>query len=211
MEEHSDDPRLLSLAGSFEWTRGDHVRILGGRHAGSSGTIVNIGDARLLIRHDSDGGRYESGRQFCEPSRQLVLRREAVSLAAYVETVASLLVSSSEHPEAWATILSARVTILRRDRDEALSDPDLIGSYNARTRHLGQPGVMTGVTPAPVPSMPTAEQSRLRFEQPGASQRILYRRGAGPVARAPRSGTGGLHSGPPLAPEARTRSRSRET
>ena len=102
MEEHSDDPRLLSLAGPFDWTQGDHVRILGGWHAGASGTVVNIGDARLLICHDSDGERYESGRQFCELTRQMVLRREAVALASYVETVASLLVSSSEHPDAWA-------------------------------------------------------------------------------------------------------------
>ena len=94
---------------------------------------------------------------------------------------------SSEHPDAWAEILNARVTILRHERDEALSAPDLIGSGQAIALGLGQPGVMTSVARAPVPVMSTEVQSSLQFEQPGASCHILYRRGAAPVARAPRS------------------------
>ena len=123
-------------------------------------------------------------------------------MAAYVELVARVLVTSSEHPEAWARILVDRVGDIRQDRDRALEDPGLIESEQAVREQLGQPGVITGVVPAPVPSMLTAAQISLRFEQPGATSRILHHRDASPVARAP-------HSSSLLARG--SRSRSRET
>ena len=125
-------------------------------------------------------------------------------MGAYVETVAQMLVTSSEHPEAWARILTDRVGHIQRERELVMLDPDLIESRTASMMQLGQPGVYTGIVPAPVPSMPTPAERSRRFEMPGSAERILYRRDASPVARAP-------HSSSPEARGARTRSRSRET
>ena len=200
MAARCEDHRLLSLVGPYEWIPHEHVRVIGGAHKGHTGTVINIGDCYMHVKCNGDGQLRRCARKFCEPEHHLTRRREAIPMAAYVESVARVLVASSEQPDAWARILVDRVADIRRDRDLALVDDDLIESEQARREQLGQPGVITGVVPAPVPSMPTVAERSLRFEEPGATERILYRRDASPVARAP-------HSSSPLARGARSRSR----
>ena len=183
MAERSDDPRLLSLVGPYEWSQRDRVHVIGGRHEGAVGTIVNVGDTMLMIRHDIGGDLHCSGRRFCEPTDHLIRHREAISLASYVETVASLLVTSSEYPNEWAEIWCALVAIIRWEWDDTLQDPELIGLSGASMLGLGQPGVMTGAARALLLVMPTEVESSLRFQQPGPLGHILYRRGGAPVPR----------------------------
>ena len=100
MGDRYDDPRLLSLVGPYEWRKHEHVRVIGGPEDGQTGTILNIGDSFLQVTCDIDGEIWRVAREFCEPVHHRTRRREAISMAAYVETVAQMLVTSSEYPEA---------------------------------------------------------------------------------------------------------------
>jgi hypothetical protein len=127
-----------------EWTIGEHVDVVVGKHAGNRGVVTKVSNLMLEVLDEESGVEYKSWKTSCRKIPRPNRRRTEAPAAArapspaesasttesehrleekrvlipMVEHVAQLLVATTEDPHFWLSMVNDRLDELIVDRDD---------------------------------------------------------------------------------------------